>query len=308
MFSSQTNQSLLIPGTPVYEPEKSRTAKLLDGFTFNILYGIGNNGASGDVFLDVLTIGGVTASSQAVESVVDFLPPFAEVFRSGIVGMAMDKNNTVRPIKQKTFFDNIKDQLAMPLVTADLYLVGQGSFNFGFIDESLIDSDVTWTDVDTSDSQQGWWSIPVDGYKVGSGPFVASPFPTIVDTGTTVLFFPPSVVNAYYAQVSGASNSTEFGGFVFPCNQSLPDFNIIISGVEFTVSGDLLNLGIVEGNTCFGNIQALPPVVVPDLPVPTAVLGATFMLRYLAAFDLGTLQVGFAQKRLIENATFLSIG
>jgi aspergillopepsin I len=77
VFSSQSNQSLLPAGIPVYEPEQSSTAKLLDGFTFRILYGNGNNEANGDVFLDVLTIGGLTASSQAVESVVSFTPVFA---------------------------------------------------------------------------------------------------------------------------------------------------------------------------------------------------------------------------------------
>jgi aspergillopepsin I len=122
VFSSQSNQSLLPAGIPVYEPEQSSTAKLLDGFTFRILYGNSNNEANGDVFLDVLTIGGLTASSQAVESVVSFTPVFAGSGGSGIVGMALDKNNTVRPIKQRTFFDNIKDELAHPVLTADLYL------------------------------------------------------------------------------------------------------------------------------------------------------------------------------------------
>jgi aspergillopepsin I len=307
VFSSQSNQTLLPTDIPIYKPERSKTARLLDGYTFKILYGSGNTEANGDVFLDVLTIGGITASSQAVESVVNFTSVFAEVGGTGIVGMALDKNNTVRPIKQKTFFDNIKDQLAMPVLTADLYLSAQGSFNFGFINESLIDGDITWADVDTSNTQQGWWSIPVEGFRVGSRPFVASPFPSIVDTGTTTVFFPPDAVKAYYAQVSGASNSSEFGGFVFPCNSSLPDFNVTISGVELTIPGDQLNLGIIQGNTCFGTMQTVPTPVVPDLPQPTAVLGATFMLRYVTAFDLGKLQVGFGQKRFIENVTLSSI-
>lgn len=309
MFSSQSNQTLLPTDIPIYEPERSETARLLDGYTFEILYGSGNTEANGDVFLDVLTIGGITASSQAVESAVNFNSEFVLVTdnSTGILGMALDKNNTVRPIKQKTFFENIKDQLAMPVLTADLYLSAQGSFNFGFINESLIDGDIVWADVDTSNSQQGWWSIPVEGYRVGSGPFVASPFLSIVDTGTTTVFFPPDAVEEYYAQVSGALNSSEFGGFVFPCNSSLPDFNVTISGVELTIPGDQLNLGTIQGNTCLGNMQTIPTPVVPDLPQPTACLGATFMLRYLTAFDLGKLRVGFGQKRFIENVTLSSV-
>lgn len=221
--------------------------------------------------------------------------------------MALSKNNTVRPIKQSTFFDNIKDELARPILTANLYLVAEGSFDFGFINESLIDGCITWADVDTSDSQQGWWSVPVDGYQVGSGLFVVNPFPAVVDTGTTNIFFPLSVVSAYYAQVPGASNSAEFGQFVFPCNQTLPDFDITISGSRFTIPGDQLKLSEIPGNICVGTMQVVPPPVVPDLPEPKAVLGAIFMLRYLIAFDLGNLRVGIGQKRFIENVTISSL-
>ena len=100
------------------------------------------------MFIDKLSIGGITASSQVVESVLNYTSIFTELGGSGIVGMALDKNNTVKPIKQKTFFDNIKDELALPVLTADLYLATQGSFNFGFIYQSLIDRDMTrpmWT-------------------------------------------------------------------------------------------------------------------------------------------------------------------
>jgi hypothetical protein len=39
-----------------------------------------------------------------------------------------------------------------------------------------------------------------------------------------------------------------------------------------------------------------------------AVLGATFMLRYLTIFDLGDLRLGFAQKSFIENVTVRQAG
>lgn len=307
MFSSQSNTTLLAPGTLVYEPDNSTTAKLLEGLSFRILYGSGNDQANGDVFSDVLTIGGVTATSQAIESVIDFDYFFSELGASGLVGMALSKNNTVRPIKQYTFFDNIKDELALPVLTANLYLEAESSFDFGFINSSLIDGDITWTAVDTSNSQQGWWAIPVDGYRVGSGPFIESSFTTIMDTGTTNIFFPPALVSAYYEQVPGAYNDTEIDAFVFPCNQTLPDFDITISGTSFTIPGALLEFGLLRGGngyTCYGTIQAIPTPVVSDLPQPTAVLGATFMLQYLTVFDLGNFQVGIAKKSFIENAAW----
>ncbi|KAH8697059.1 putative aspergillopepsin A precursor [Talaromyces proteolyticus] len=313
VYSSQSEKSGLPANTSLYEPDNSRTAKKLDGFTFKVIYGNGDQETSGDievngdVFLDVLTIGGVTAPAQAVESVINYTAGFASLDASGIVGMALSKNNTVKPVKQHTFFDNLKDQLAMPVLTADLYLEAESHYDFGFINHSLIHGDITWAAVNTSDSQQGWWSISVEGYQVGSEAYVASAFPSIVDTGTLQNLFPPSVVSAYYEQVPAAVNSTEYGAFVFPCNQTLPDFAVKINGRSFTVPGSLLNVAQLSNTTCMGNIQAIPPATDGGLPQPTACLGATFMLQHLLVFDLGTLQVGIAKKRYIENATFVDV-
>lgn len=259
------------------------------------------------MYLDVVTIGGVTAPSQAVESIINYTSGFATLGSSGIVGMALSKNNTVEPVKQHTFFSSIKDQLEKPVFVADLYLEADSHFDFGFINQSLIDGDITWTAVDTNNSQQGWWSITIEGYQVGSEASVAGSFQSIVDTGTTNNLFQPDVVNAYYEQVPGAVNSTEYGGFIFPCNETLPDFTVTISGRPFTVPGSLLTLSQITNTTCLGNIQAIPAATNAGLVQPNACLGATFMLQHIVAFDLGTLQVGVAQKRYIENATFINL-
>jgi aspergillopepsin I len=313
MYSSQSDPTGLPANISLYEPQDSVTARLLKGYTFDIIYGNGDQEtsgdieASGDVFLDVLTIGGVTAPSQAVESIVNYTSGFAELGATGIVGMALKKNNTIKPVKQNTFFDNIKDKLSEPVLVADLYLEAESHYDFGFINESLIDEPLTWTPVNTSDSQQGWWSVTVDGYQVGSDGYVDSSFASIVDTGTLQNLFPTDIVTAYYDQVPGAVNSVEYDAYVFPCNATLPDFSLTLSGKSFTIPGSLLNVGVASGETCLGNIQIVPAATNGGLPQPNACIGASFMLQHLFVFDLGSLHIGIAEKSYIENTTFVDL-
>ncbi|RAO72448.1 uncharacterized protein BHQ10_008460 [Talaromyces amestolkiae] len=311
VYSTQSDPSDLPANISLYDPAKSSSARSLEGYSFDIIYGNGDTQTegdiecSGDVFRDVVTIGGVTAASQAVESIVNYTAGFATLGATGIVGMALSKNNTVKPVKQKTFFDSIKNELEKPVFVADLYLEADSHLDFGYINKSLIEGPITWADVDTDDSQQGWWSITIDAYQVGYEEPVEGEFQTIVDTGTTNLLFQNDIVGAYYDQVPGSVNSTEFAAFLIPCDADLPDFTVTISGRPFTIPGSLLNLEAINSTTCVGNIQVIPASTIGGIVQPNACLGATFMLPYLTAFDLGSLQVGFAQKRYIENATFV---
>lgn len=311
MYSTQSDPSDLPANISLYDPDKSSSARYLEGYSFDIIYGNGDTETegdiecSGDVFRDVVTIGGVTAASQAVESIVNYTAGFATLGATGIVGMALSKNNTVKPVKQKTFFSSIQNELEKPVFVADLYLEADSHLDFGYINESLIEGPITWADVDTDDSQQGWWSITIDAYQVGSEKAVEGEFQTIVDTGTTNLLFQNDIVGAYYDQVPGSVNSTEYAAFLIPCDADLPDFTVTISGRPFTIPGSLLNLEAINSTTCVGNIQVIPASTIGGIVQPNACLGATFMLPYLTAFDLGSLQVGFAQKRYIENATFV---
>lgn len=172
-------------------------------------------------YRDILSIGGIS-TFQAIESAVNYTDEFGAIGTSGIVGVALSSNNTVKPVKQNTFFANIVDGLALPVMTANLYLEAESSFNFVYINESLIDERITWARVNTSDSQAGWWSIPVDGYSIGSGEFVEDSFLTILDTGTFGILLPSSIVSTYYAQVEGSFLSLFWKHISFPAMQPFP--------------------------------------------------------------------------------------
>ena len=119
-------------GHSVYTPGGSSSP--LSGATWSISYGDGS-GASGNVFLDTVTVGATTATGQAVEAAESVSAQFSEdTDNDGLLGLAFSSLNTVRPNAQKTFFDNVKSSLAAPIFTADLKKGSPGSYDFGYID------------------------------------------------------------------------------------------------------------------------------------------------------------------------------
>lgn len=120
VFSSET-PSTQVNGQKTYDIKSSSSAKQLDGATWNIKYGDGSS-CSGDVYLDQVTIGGLTVKQQAVESAKTVSDQFSKGSpqMSGLLGLALDQINTVKPTQQKTWFSNIKDSLKAPLFTANL--------------------------------------------------------------------------------------------------------------------------------------------------------------------------------------------
>lgn len=145
----------------------------------------------------------------------------------------------VKPEAQKTFFDNAKSSLSRPLFTVDLKKNAPGSYNFGFIDNSKYTGTITYVPVDSSN---GFWGFTSKGYSVGSSRVLKSvSFSAIADTGTTLLYLPDAIVQDYYSAISSASYSSFQGGYVFPCNASLPRFSLGIGTYTAVIPGPYIN-------------------------------------------------------------------
>ncbi|KAI1653755.1 acid protease [Daldinia decipiens] len=285
VFNSQLSAAAT-QGHTIYDPTQSKTFALMKGASFQISYGDGS-GAAGNVGTDTVDIGGATVTKQAVELATAVSRSFVDDANSnGLLGLAFSQLNTVQPAPQKTFFDNVKSSLAEPVFTADLRAQAVGAYEFGRIDTSKFTGDMTFVPVNTTD---GFWQFTSEKFAINGGTPQTSTAgaQAIADTGTTLLLADPAVTQAYYAQVDGAVDDQQQGGFTFPCNAQLPDLQLDVGGTMATVKGADINFAQVDDQTCFGGLQASTAGL--------QIYGDIFFKSNFVAFNGGNNTLGFAQ-------------
>jgi hypothetical protein len=260
VFSSELPSSQST-GHSIYNPAKSKSSKKLSGATWKISYGDGS-GASGDVYTDTVNVGGTQVTGQAVEVAKTISAQFQQDENNdGLLGLAFSSINTVKPTQQTTFFDTaIKEGvLSENVFTVDLKKGVPGTYDFGFIDDSKYTGDITYTAVDNS---QGFWSFTSSGYGVGDNDFQSQTIQGIADTGTTLLLLDDAIVEAYYAQVDGAQNDSQQGGYVYDCSATLPDFVVGVEDAQFTIPGSFINFAPVDNS---GQSKSCVDMLLPGL-------------------------------------------
>jgi aspergillopepsin I len=270
-------------------------SKELKNHAWRIRYGDGSY-AKGKVYMDKVVVGGVTATTQAVEAATLVSTQFEQdELTDGLLGLAFSHLNSVEPNPQKTFFDNVMADLQEPVFAVNLKNRAPGSYDFGFVDEGKYTGDIAYIDVNSTD---GFWTIYPEGYAVGGSSTVLRTFETITDTGTTLTFVPTEVAKAYYAQVKGSWYSGDQAGWIAPCNAALPDFSLVISGVKRTMPGKYARFAPLEdgSSNCFGGIQGAGG----NIP---SILGDTFLKSQYVIHEIrdGKARMGFAQQAGLQN-------
>lgn len=149
----------------------------------------------------------------------------------------------VQPVKQKTFFDNAKSSLSAPLFTVDLKKGSPGTYNFGYIDDTKYTGDIAYVAVDNS---RGFWEFTASGFAIGSGSLSSTSIDAIADTGTTLLYLPNSIVDAYYDEVPSASYNSGQGGYTFPCGTTLPSITLAIGSYSAVVPGSFVQYAPID--------------------------------------------------------------
>ena len=238
---------------------------------------------------DEVVIGGVTAKKQAVELAEEVSGSFvSDTNNDGLVGLGFSSINTVRPQQQKTFFENVMDQLEQPVFTANLKDNAAGLYTFGEIDTTQYTGDIHFTPIDKSN---GFWQFDSPSYTIGSTQSECSTCsPAIADTGTSLILLDDDVVKAYYSQVDGASVSQQQGGYTYDCNTALPALGIAIgSGYTAKINGADLTYANLGDGTCFGGLQS-------NQGQGIQILGDMFLKQFFAVFDGGNESFGIAEQ------------
>ncbi|KAG5973633.1 hypothetical protein E4U55_000345 [Claviceps digitariae] len=297
VFTTQLDPAVRV-NRRVYNASKSTTFKPLPRATFEVVYG-DRSGAEGTVGTDVVDVGGVSVPSQAIGLATAVSFQFSGDQQSdGILGLAFSQLNTVKPQQQKTFFENIRNELAEPVFTVDLRKGTPGTYTFGRIDRSRFRGQLVWIPVNTTN---GFWQFSSERFAImnnnnnnnNSNNTMRQPLlstsgaQAIADTGSTLILADAKVVKAYYAQVQGAQED-QMEAFTFPCNATLPDLALDVGNMYMaTVSGRDINHLRTENGTCYGGVQATSPG-------QPAVFGDIFFKSQFVVFNAGNNSLGMA--------------
>ncbi|KIY01365.1 uncharacterized protein Z520_02917 [Fonsecaea multimorphosa CBS 102226] len=278
-------------GHTIYDPTQSPTFQnTLQGSTFNVSYGDGSS-ASGPVGVDEVDIGGATVSAQAIGLPDDVAESFVtDSASNGLVGLAFSSLNTIQPVQQKTFFDNVMPDLTLPVFTAQLKSGAVGAYEFGTIDTSAFTGSLATAPVDSS---KGFWEVDSTSAVVQNQTVNVAGGTAILDTGTSLMLVPDAMLTAYWGTVNGSQVSQDAGGIIFPCDADLPDLQVAIGDNMATVQGSGMNFANVGADTntgeqfCFGGLQS-------NQGLPFAIYGDVFFQSQFVVFDGSTPSISVA--------------
>ncbi|KAF7797804.1 hypothetical protein EIP86_009009 [Pleurotus ostreatoroseus] len=269
-------------GKHVYTASKSSTSSKKSG-TFEIEYGDGST-VSGPIYTDTVTVGGLTVSGQYFSPVTTLSDEFTDDPADGILGLAWP---SISNLGQTPFFNNAADKGTASAGVFAFKLASSGSELFlGGTDSSKFSGSVEAHSIDTS---TGFWQA-TGGKAVAGSKTTSSNFDTIIDSGTTIMYGPPSAVKSFYAAISGTGvyDSSE-GYYYYPCD-SLPTVGFSWGGKTWAITDANFNLGEVSSGRCVGALAG------QDLGLGNNVwlLGDSFMKNVYTVFSVDDATVGFA--------------
>ncbi|ETS78943.1 hypothetical protein PFICI_08796 [Pestalotiopsis fici W106-1] len=294
-----------VKGQTIFDINNSTTAKLIPNCTWSIMYGDFSS-SSGVVYKDNFALGDLIIKDMTIESAKQVSTQFSnQKEMSGLVGLAFSKIIETKP-KQKSLTDFLPEVLEEPIFTTDLrHNSSDGSFNFGFIDRGLHDSEIEYVGIDSSD---GFWGVSFKGFAAKDSSDYSYEFsdpPTVIlDTGSTLFYAPDEAVTAYYKNHVPLANFsyTEYG-WILPCNSTPPSFIWELTDkddnvVQGEVPGEYLPYAVLDTKGspegyCYSGLQSLG-----GFTSLQGILGDVFLKSGFQVWNLVQERIGFAPKSL----------
>ncbi|GJE96864.1 aspartic protease [Phanerochaete sordida] len=267
-----------------YTASSSSTSSKKSG-SFSIEYGDGST-VSGPVYTNSVTVAGLTAKNQYFSPVTTLSSSFSGDPIDGILGLAYP---AISNLGQEPFFNTLIDQGTVSEGVFGFKLASSGSTLFlGGTDTSKYTGSIEYHSIDQS---TGFWQA-TGAKSVAGSKTPNTNFETIIDSGTTIMYGPPSAVKTFYAAIPGSAvYDSSQGYYSYPCN-SPPTVGFSWGGKTWPVTSANFNLGTTED----GSSQCVGALAGQDLGLGNSVwlLGDSFMKNVYTAFSFDQNAVGFA--------------
>ncbi|XP_054027916.1 pepsin A-5 [Dryobates pubescens] len=201
----------------------------------------------------------------------------------GILGLAFPSiaSSGATPV-----FDNMMAENLVPRDLFSVYLSSNGASGsfvlFGAIDYSYTPNGISWIPL----SAETYWQVTMDSFYLGGQPAACfQGCQAIVDTGTSLLVVPNSILGTIFASLGANSN----GQISCSALSSLPDLVYYINNQAFSVPPTAY---VLEGDGyCSLAFQGM------DVPTEAGelwILGDVFIRQYYTIFDRANNRVGLA--------------
>lgn len=275
-----------------FDASKSSTAQFQepDG-SFVIQYG-DNSTVSGPAYRDAVTMAGLTVAYQLFSPVTNVSDQFANSTLDGLIGLAYPKLSN---LNSTPFVNTAKLQGLVKDAMFGIKLSNVSNSSeifFGGVNNDLFKGDIEYHDVNQT---FGFWQIMNASVHAFHEELKMPPFQTVIDSGTTLLYGPPDLVQMVYDKVPNSvrNDSVLPGAYQFPCNASPAPFVAFSWGqTVWEVSPENFNLGQIEDGSpyCAGALLAQNTFGRENIWL----IGDAFMKNVYSVFNFDTNQVGFA--------------
>ncbi|ODN82175.1 hypothetical protein L202_02467 [Cryptococcus amylolentus CBS 6039] len=283
-----------------YSLSNSSTAVNLST-SFSIEYGSGK--ASGALVQDLVTLGGYSVASQTFAACDSVSTGLLSTGVSGIMGLSWQ---ALAYSKATPWWITLAKSSTWSQPLFAFYLARYrnvagataketdgGTATFGYLDSSLYSGDVTYVDVE-DDAE--YWQIEMASATIqGSSISLNSSYNMVaIDTGTTLIGGPESIVAEIYSKIDGAQRMTgSYASYYeYPCNTSV-ELDLTFGGYTIEITDQDFNLGRYSSDTSMCTGAVYVQSLSSSSPVQWIVGDAAIKNTY-TVFRYNPAAVGFA--------------
>ncbi|WWD21491.1 hypothetical protein CI109_105977 [Kwoniella shandongensis] len=268
--------------------------------SFSIEYGSGQ--AAGTLVQDLVTLGGYSVAEQTFASCDDVSSGLLSSGVSGIMGLSwqalayskatpwwltLAQSSTWNQKLFAFYLGRYRNVAGASSLESD-----GGRATFGYLDSSLYSGSVTYVAVG---SNAQYWQIPIDSISMqGSSISLGGSKMAAIDTGTTLIGGPESIIASIYAAIPGSKRMTgSYASYYeYPCTTSV-NFEIKFGGFNIKVTDQDFNLGKYSSDTSMCTGAAYVQSLSSSSPVQWIVGDAVLKNTY-TVFRYSPAAVGFA--------------
>ncbi|KAF0376315.1 aspartic-type endopeptidase ctsD [Gigaspora margarita] len=247
---------------------------------------------------DTVIFGGVTITNQTFGLAANMPSIFASQVEDGILGLAAVNS---RGSKVNGVMQSIKEQkqLSKNIIGFHFAREKNNSKDISFMTLGDVNQDAMIGSIgyNAANVSTGHWVIPLKDLKVdGSSLKLSFPEPAIIDTGSSIIYGLPQIVDLIHSRIPSAAALSDGQQVLWtiPCNTK-SIVSLTFDSGSYPIDPSELVVYINQSHSlCLSGIQYSP--------FNFWLIGDVFLTSVYSVFDFDNYAVGFAESKIMANS------